>query len=156
MNIFILSNCPKEAARFHCDKHCIKMILESCQLLSSAINIHSNNSISGTYKTTHINHPCSIWARASRENFNWLCELTEELFFEYTRRYGKTHKSYSVFEVCKQNSNILPKVGLTKFPQAMPDIYRNENAVVAYRNYYISEKRDICSWKIGNVPNWFV
>jgi hypothetical protein len=155
MNIFILSNSPQEAAKFHCDKHNIKMILEHCQLLSSALNIHSNNTIEGTYKTTHINHPCTIWARQTKANFLWLCEMTEELFQEYTRRYGKHHKSYSVFQVCRNHANLIPEGELTAFAQAMPEQYRNSDAVTAYRTYYLNEKKDFCKWKNGNIPFWW-
>lgn len=36
MNIFVLSQDPFEAARQHCDKHVVKMVLEYAQLLSTA------------------------------------------------------------------------------------------------------------------------
>lgn len=36
MNIFVLSQSPQEAARYHCDKHVVKMILEYGQMLSTA------------------------------------------------------------------------------------------------------------------------
>jgi hypothetical protein len=36
MNIFVLSRCPRAAARLHCDKHVVKMILETAQLLYTA------------------------------------------------------------------------------------------------------------------------
>lgn len=131
------------------------MILESCQLLSSSLNVHSNNTIQGTYKTTHLNHPSTIWTRKTRANFLWLCEMTEELFQEYTRRYGKHHKSYSIFEVCRNHANLIPEGELTNFTLAMPNQYKNPDAVVAYRNYYLNEKKDFATWKLGNVPYWW-
>ena len=36
MNIFVLDRDPIQAAKYMCDKHVVKMILESCQLLSTA------------------------------------------------------------------------------------------------------------------------
>lgn len=36
MNIFVLHWKPRKAARWHVDKHCIKMLLETCQLLYTA------------------------------------------------------------------------------------------------------------------------
>ena len=36
MNIFYLSRDPHEAARLQCDRHVVKMILETGQLLSTA------------------------------------------------------------------------------------------------------------------------
>ena len=155
MNIFILSNDPKEAARFCCDKHCVKMILEHCQMLSTALRVHSNDSIEGVYKQAHLNHPCSKWARETRANYNFLLEMTEELFQEYTRRYGKNHKSYAIFEVCKNHANLIPEGELTSFAQAMPDEYKNADAVTAYRTYYLNDKKEFATWKMGNVPNWW-
>jgi hypothetical protein len=82
MNIFILDNDPIKAAQQHSDKHCVKMILEHTQMLSTAIRVHSNDTVEGVYKMAHLNHPCSKWTRQTRNNFNWLCEMTEELFQE--------------------------------------------------------------------------
>ena len=36
MNIFYLSECPVESAQAHCDKHVVKRILESAQMLCTA------------------------------------------------------------------------------------------------------------------------
>lgn len=139
MNIFILSECPKEAARLQINKHVVKMILETAQLLCTTVHLVSE--IETPYKPTHKNHPCSIWARESKENFLWLVEHGLELCDEYTRRYGKVHKSKAVIEWCFENlpSN-MEVLGLTKFAQAMPEHLKADNAVTAYRNYYKAEK----------------
>ena len=81
--------------------------------------------------------------------------MTEELFKEYNRRYGKHHKSYSVFEVCRSHSNLIPEGELTKFATAMPDEYKDQDAVKAYRTYYKKDKREFATWKMGNVPDWW-
>lgn len=70
MNIFILDTNPKIAAQYHVDKHVVKMILETAQLLCSA---HWLNGSEAPYKLTHKNHPCAIWTRECVENYNWLC-----------------------------------------------------------------------------------
>ena len=92
MNIFYLSNDPAECARFHNDRHVIKMILETSQLLSTAHRVLDGTlsvgrSASGRKKTsyvlmdqrepvlysaTHINHPSAIWVRQSYANYVWL------------------------------------------------------------------------------------
>jgi hypothetical protein len=156
VNIFILDENPKTAAQYHCDKHVVKMILEHTQMLSTAIRVHSNNTIENVYKIAHLNHPCSIWTRQNRQNFLWLCEMTEELFQEYSKRYNKTHKSYSIFQTCKEYSHILPEGNLTQFAQAMPQEYKNSNPITAYRTYYIKDKKDFAKWKNGNTPEWFL
>lgn len=97
MNIFILAQLVGTAANFHCDKHCIKMILEICQLLYTA-HWHGRDNPDWIeceykpYRPTHKNHPCSIWVRASKNHYDWALNLGLELCKEYTRRYGKTHK----------------------------------------------------------------
>jgi len=155
MNIFVLDRDPLKAARHHMDKHCVKMILEHTQMLSTAIRIHSNDSVEGVYKTVHLNHPCTIWTRHSRSNFLWLCEMTQELFKEYTKRYQKIHKSYSIFQACRDNANCIPDGPLTPFAQAMPDQYKDADAVKAYRAYYMGEKKAFAKWKLGNIPDWW-
>jgi hypothetical protein len=155
MNIFVLDKDPRKAAQFHNDKHCVKMILEHCQLLSSAVNILSSNTIEGVYKTTHINHPCSKWVRESRGNYQWLIEATEELFQEYTKRYGKHHKSYTIFQKLMSLKELVPEGDLTSFAQAMPEEYKNSDPVKAYRTYYLKDKKEISKWKLGNTPEWW-
>ena len=157
MNIFVLSENPAEAAQFHNDKHCVKMILEHTQMLSTAIRVCSNDSIDDVYKRAHLNHPCSIWTRKTRSNFNWLCEMTQELFQEYTKRYNKEHKSYSIFDICRNNLNLIPEGELTNQPCAMPDQYKSKNVVESYRNYYINEKSHFAKWEKGTpAPLWFI
>ena len=40
MNIFILSRCPIKAAQWQCDKHVVKMALESAQMLSTVVRLY--------------------------------------------------------------------------------------------------------------------
>ena len=100
MNIFALSNDPGEAAQFQHDRHVIKMILESAQMLSAAC--HADEAYMGIvpkqyreklYKPTHQNHPCNVWLRESPNNFVWLALHLDALVAEYHRRFGKVHKT---------------------------------------------------------------
>ena len=152
MNIFILDKNPKTAAEYHCDKHVVKMILETAQMLCTA---HWETGGQAPYRSTHKNHPCSKWARENSTNYLWLCELGMELCYEYTNRYGKTHKTQQHIEWLTKNIPNLPDGKLTEFPQAMPDNYKSNNVVEAYRNYYMGEKRNIVKWK-NNVPKWYI
>jgi phage-related protein len=78
MNIFILDKDPKKIAMYHNDKHVVKMIVETAQLLCTAHHVSGTNG-DIPYRKTHQNHPCSIWARESIENYNWLLTLLKEL-----------------------------------------------------------------------------
>lgn len=155
MNIFVLDINPKLAARYHCDKHVIKMCLEYAQLLSTAA--HSCNGIitEGLYRPTHNNHPCAVWARESIGNVMWLRELLKHLGKEYTARYGKEHRSVAVgLLAARRLARCLPVRARTPFALAMPDQYMCGDAVAAYRAYYIGEKAAIARWKNG-VPKWW-
>lgn len=152
MNIFYLDKNPKICASYHNDKHVLKMLVETGQLLSSA---HWMTGSEAPYKKTHVNHPCAIWTRESIDNYNWLCEMGMFLCEEYTSRYHKTHKTSSVIWWLRENKPNLPKIGFTEPPQAMPDPYKvPNNSVKAYRNYYLGEKLSFSTWKNGYIPDW--
>lgn len=155
MNIFVLDRDIVRNAQFHCNKHVVKMILESAQLLSTACYLHGMKT--APYKPTHINHPCTKWVCESQENWLWLQKLTRALNHEYMFRYGKnvSHKSAVVAEslVCPDT---IPNIGLTPPALAMPDQYKGADVVHSYRNYYIGEKQAIADWGNRGVPHWFI
>jgi hypothetical protein len=136
MNIFFLSFNPRIAAEHHCDKHVVKMILETAQLLYTAHEVLPP----GGYKKTHLNHPCAIWTRESQDNYIWLCQLGMALCVEYTFRYGKIHKTQAHIEWLTANVPVLPQVGVTEIRQAMPIEYKRPNPVEAYQAYYRENK----------------
>lgn len=152
MNIFVLDTDPKIAASYHCDKHVLKMILESAQMLCTALHLFDVPNV--PYRKTHENHPCSVWARSTRDNYLWLCSLGLALCEEYTERYGKTHKTQAVIEWCLAHSHCIPAGDKTPHPQCMPDKYVQTNVVSAYRAYYKEEKVSIAKWRI-KTPSWW-
>lgn len=149
MNIFVLDEDPNQAARYACDKHVVKMVLESAQLMCSVFPGGY-----APYKKTHPNHPCSVWARERAENYEWLTQHAYALCVEYTKRYGKIHKSQEVIEWCDTHRPKLPSGPMSPFAQAMPDEYKDPDAVHAYRSYYMHEKINIATWKTIT-PDWF-
>jgi len=163
MNIFVLDLDTKKCARYHNDKHVVKMILETAQLLSGVHHMtdqvptkYRPSTDQVPYKLSHKNHPCAIWARKSIENYIWLCDLGLDLCKEYTFRYDKRHKSQAVIEWCLTNKpNLEYNGGLTPFALAMPDECKIGDVVDSYREYYRTEKRKIAQWKGREVPEWF-
>jgi len=154
MNIFILDNEIKTCAQYHCDQHVVKMILESVQLLCTALN---KKGFPTPYKSTHANHPSVLWVEESYDNFLWLRDLALELNHEYKYRYDKhsDHKSIVVLNQISEYS--FPSIGLTTFPQAMPDKYKVVNdAISAYRNFYIGDKAKFAKWTKRVPPTWFI
>jgi len=155
MNIFFLDWDVKKCSQYHCDKHVVKMILETAQLLCSAHHITNQVTDQIPYKLSHKNHPCAIWVRESLSNYLYLCELGLELSKEYTYRYGKRHKSQDVIEWCLTNRVNIPDKGFTEPPKAMPDEFKVKDVVQSYRNYYMGPKSKFAVWKNRNVPEWY-
>jgi hypothetical protein len=154
MNIFVLSENVKEAAEWHVDRHVVKMPLESAQMLCTALIINGCNDVA--YKPAHVKHPCTLWAAATRSNFEWLCRLGIELCAEYTYRYGREHASEKVIRSCYEKHSSIPPGSLTSFAQAMPIEYKGECAITAYRLYYVKGKSHLASWKHRSKPDWFL
>ena len=95
MNVFYLDKNPQSAAAMHCDKHCVKMILEYAQILSTAHRVlDGDDAPDDLYKIAHKNHPSTIWARTSKQHYDWLFRLVRKLTIEYGIRYGKIHRSW--------------------------------------------------------------
>lgn len=152
MNIFALSYVPSECARWHNDKHIVKMPLETAQMLCTNLN---KLNVQTPYKSCHINHPCTLWAGKSRSNFLWLCHLGLALCDEYTFRYQKDHKCKDVIKHCLLNNLSIPQGEFSPFAQAMPDEFKNENSITAYRNYYQFAKSHLATWKNREAPFWY-
>jgi hypothetical protein len=107
------------------------------------------------YRATHISHPCAIWVRESKSNYEWAYRLFVELSHEYTSRYGRTHKTFAEKAILLGNTPNIPDKGLTEFPQCMPkDCGIENNPVEAYRNYYRKHKKDIAQW-VTEQPAWY-
>jgi len=151
MNIFKLDESPVVSAKYACDKHVVKMILESAQMLCA---VHPEGA--APYKRSFYNHPCTKWVRESARNYEWLLLHAYALCDEYTRRYGKVHKTEKVIKWCDNNRPELPNTFPTEHPICMPDYCKTESVVESYRKYYINEKAKFAKWKDGNIPFWFV
>jgi hypothetical protein len=156
MNIFFLDEDVKKCAQYHVDKHVVKMILETAQLLCGVHHVTAHDTSHVPYKLSHKNHPCSIWCRESLSNYLYLCELGLELCKEYTYRYGKRHKSQDVIEWCVTNKVKICDKGFTNPPKAMPDEYKVDDVVKSYRNYYRGAKSGFAVWKNRQVPEWYM
>ena len=159
MNIFYLDRDPKIAAQMMCDKHVVKMILESAQMLSTAHRVLDGNDIGdskGLYKMAHKNHPSTIWARTNSSNYEWLWDHFDALMKEYTHRYGKKHASERLIHSLWENPKNITHGDFTDPPQCMPDYCKGEDTVLAYQNYYILEKSGFAKWTKREMPVFFV
>jgi hypothetical protein len=180
MNVFYLSEDPRLCAEWSVDSHCVKMILESAQLLSTAHRIldgvqYTDKTKTGRnvqrwrlpdardtvlYSATHVNHPCAIWCRQSARNYAWLWSLMREYCNEYTMRYGKVHKIEAeglLDELDKLPNNINQEIGFTTPPSAMDAKYIiSEDPIANYRNYYKYGKTHLHKWRKRQPPEWIM
>ena len=154
MNIFVLSKNPTSAAQMMCNKHVVKMIVESTQMLCTAHHYHLGKKASRKlYKPAYANHPCTVWARKTSSNYDWLLQHTEALCEEYNLRYGKIHASSKLVSGELQK-NPCPVDKQTPFAQAMPKHLKSKDAVMAYRQYYKwkNDNAFLMKWKKRTAP----
>jgi len=182
MNIFYLSKDPIEAAQMSCDKHVVKMILESAQLLSTCHRVldgteyydktangrkikrwkHPNPNMEAVlYKAGWIKHPSTLWLFESAYNYTWLYKHMMALNEEYKKRYNHTKDHLAIQKLGDllkhppKNAKI-NKIATDPTP-AMPDECKIPGDVVgSYRNYYIMKKQRFATWKAPAViPEWY-
>ena len=167
LNIFVLSINPREAAKWHVDKHTVEMPIETAQILCTVRALYGDKDI--PYRTTYIYHPCCHWAAESAENYVWLCILGIELCDEYTYRYGKKHKSQQVLlDIQDHYFPILNDlfyynrygIEISEPPLCVPDHctagpggYRM-NYVDVYRKYYNLHKSHLFTYTNRDKPEW--
>lgn len=169
MNIFYLDELTDRCAQYHHDVHLRKMIVEYAQLLSTAQHICPLNKeyADKIYKPTHVNHPCAIWVKSYTENYRFLFDLFQECLKEYEFRFGKVHKTKKLlFDL--QLTPLLTIRGNTRTnrhtppPLCMPDQYKVDDHVQAYRNFYKAEKmfdkngKPMANWTNREKPRWLI
>lgn len=176
MNIFYISADPAQAAEWMVDKHVVKMILESAQLLCTAHRLLDGIETQGKsatgrnvkrwilpdarehvlYSATHINHPSAVWCRQSVMNYNWLADHMFALLYEYTHRYNKEHKVQGELSYMLQSPPFnLKEYEMTKMPSAMANEYKiSDDPLVNYRNYYKVGKARMHKWTNRQPPEW--
>ena len=182
MNLFVLDNCPIEAAQLQCDKHVVKMIVESAQMLSTVhrmldgvqtrVPSKSGKTMSKAwtlpdsrndvlYRAVHMHHPCTVWTGETNNNYNWHYAHFVALCDEYTYRYGKVHATDKLLrEALKSPPRNIPTGPLTKQPLAMkanPECMNYNDIVGSYRKFYQTKQdRFKMAWTKRPVPEWFL
>lgn len=164
MNIFFLSKDPYEAATMMYDKHVVKMVVETAQLLSTAHRILDGDDKFRLndareeilYRCTHRNHPSAVWARTSVENYNWLVDHLDGLLHEYTHRYNKRHKTQRLLHTLSSPPLNLKAWDWTTPPSCMPDHYVTGDYVSNYRKYYQTDKAYLRAYKNRQEPEWLM
>lgn len=159
MNLFVLDADPAVAAQMQCDKHVVKMILETAQMLSTAHYacdaLTDDLQDPDIYKPTHVHHPCTRWVSATSANYRWAYEHFAALAAEYEHRYYLQHKSWwKIGKALKKLPRNIIGARMTPFAQAMPDQYKDNCAVNAYRNFYANDKANFLKYTKRPMPDW--
>ena len=153
MNLFFVNKDPVVAAFDLVDKHVVKMILECCQMMSTAARRNGYES-EHIYKDAHVNHPMTKWVGDSKEHYAWCWEHAIALSSEYRVRYGKTHKSSRLLPRLTVAMAKVPSNGWVDPPLCMPDEYKIGDYVESYREYYRKGKAHIHTWTRKQIPAW--
>ena len=159
MNIFHLDTAPQRAAQMHGDKHVVKMVLEAAQMLCTAHRLTDGNGYADAcrlYQKAYMNHPMTVWVRTSKQNYVWTHHLFYHLHEEFKFRRGKTHASIRLLLPLAQVPFGIATDLFTPVPQCMPDEYKNDDLIVAYRDYYkYKESLGIVHYRWGRPrPDW--
>ncbi|WP_341794884.1 pyrimidine dimer DNA glycosylase/endonuclease V [Rickettsia endosymbiont of Rhinocyllus conicus] len=164
MNIFVTDISPIVSAQALDDKRVVKMILESAQLLSSAIFINSQSIYNDIYKPTHLKHPCTIWTSVNIANWNWLFKHLEALCLEYKFRFNKLHKTEILLSTLPKYNYYLPNGTITTFINYTRSKILNldftsvSNVCIAYQKYLSAKwyhDKIKPRWSKRNMPYWF-
>lgn len=175
MNIFYIDTNPIEAASQMVDKHVVKMILETTQLLSTAHRLVDGTEYVGQTKTgrkakrwvlpdaredilysaTHVNHPSAVWCRTSVANYKWLYEHLKALHYEYTYRYDKVHACNVLMDTLQHTPKNMTRQEWTPMPSCMaPEYIVSDDPLTNYRNYYKIGKSRMHKWTKRPAPEW--
>lgn len=165
MNLFVLHTSQESNAQHHVDKHVVKMPLEATQILCTVMRERCG--IDYGYKSTYVNHPIVQWAGACFLNFLWTLDYGAKLFYEYSYRFHKQHKSqevlYGIQNYWDQISESLGNGDRTPHHLAVsPELkdafkqYGDLEPVYAYRAYYLRNKRRLFKWTNRPTPSWIV
>ena len=182
MNIFILDSDLTKSVQYHIDAHIVKMPLEAAQMISTTVAVSAslgfvprfltrdeikqvNSAKTELYKPSYHNHPCTIWARSSLQNYQYLVDYCKLLGLEKLHRYPSrpAHKSCLLIEEkAPQVLSNIPSMGLTTFAMAMPEEYKSDDAIDSYRTYYYCDKQYntagqfMAKWTKREQPEWWL
>lgn len=172
MNIFYLDHNPTVCAEMHNDRHCVKMVVEYAQLLSTAHRVldgepfvfHTGKKTvmrwklpddrdTTIYQAAHVKHPSAIWTRERSGNYLWLYNMFKALLDEYTYRYNKQHKTSELIEPLSKLPNKIADNYFTEPTPAMPDQYKVKgSSIVSYHKYYKYGKEHLAKWSKRPIP----
>lgn len=170
MNRFILAEGLRDSARYMCDQHIRKMIVEEAQMLSTVVRAAYPEIVDAfpeLYASCYEHHPCTVWAGLNQGNWRVAYGLWLSMSSEYLERFGGLHGTYRKLAAplaCVEQTtgfSRLPRVGRTPHPQCFGDhthLKTNETwPVRAYRMYYVVKEATFkrpMTWTRTPRPAW--
>lgn len=174
MNIFVLHPNPVASAKMQCDRHAVKMVTEQAQMLCFAHLVANKDkrwverNITFKLNKGHAKHPCTLWLMEDERNYAWGYRYLLAMLNEYEFRYGGLSRGkYAnivsmVDALARIPGSKVSALSVKREPHdfvlAMnraPECY-SDDAVEAYRRYYIVNKQGFATWKGRMPPSWFV
>lgn len=161
MNLFTTSDNPQECAK-NLDDVLLKVtIVESAQMLSTAINCNDNIKEKPTniYKSHNANEIHNKWVRASKSNYKWTVMYLMACLNEYYFRFGKVHDTTNIAQYFSLYENYFPLIDMAPFPRQFAQKYENYDYLMGISNIFQAYKEYlITKWNIetlkGKQPKW--
>lgn len=177
MNVFYLDDDPVTAATWLCDQHVSKMILESAQMMCTAIRLRMGLEDTPTeelpeelkflYKKAHPKHGSTIWVGTSFWNFKWMFQHVIQMQCQHVLRYGTRHKSYRIADRAydfawkqrKKGKCLFPTNEMTPpymaFGPELEHLKDPKDPVGSYRKFYVADKAKFATWRVVDPPPWW-
>lgn len=161
MNLFIPSPIIETSVQSLDDRRLIKMCLETAQLLSTAVRIIDEDTTLPVYKLTHKNHPVAVWVRQTSGNYIYTLNYFKAICDEYSYRFKKTHKSFSLYPIFVKfitSNEYIPLMDSSITPFANCTDYKTDEVHTAYKKCLTNKwNNDKISprWTKRNVPSFF-
>ena len=156
MNIFVSDPCPIQCAKNLDDVRVRKMVVETTQLLCTALNLRAGKQVA-PYRSVYLYNRSTKWAMLSSDNWNWLYRHGIALSEEYILRYGKAHACRAILGMIEGMGELyMPPIGPTPFVNKAArkdlgiDYTHIEDIYEAYQ-LYLNHR-----WELDKkVPTWY-
>ena len=161
MNLFTISDNTKHCVQSLDDVLLRKTIVESAQMLSTAIQLNDKikNKPEGLYKIYNANEEHNAWVRESKYNFKWTFYYLIDALNEYRYRFDKNHDTWRVAQLIPQYEDTFPNVSITPFPRKFNKEYENYDELMNMKDTFKAYKLYLATkWKKetadNKIPTW--
>jgi hypothetical protein len=156
MNIFVSHINPIVSAHNLDDKRVVKMVVESAQILQTALHNNGFNELI-LVRPAWFNHPVVQWAGASRQNYNWLLHHLTSLIELYEEIYGRKHLYHNFPLQFGCTKDFIKDAPPTEFPNCT--LYKQHESIDAYQRHLVYKWKFLdkrkTTWKLREKPDFY-